>query len=149
MTGGAVMDVAQQKFPGYFDWLNDLSHGEADLVTAIISDFEALVNFASLAPAMVSDIYENALLTRSQRRAQGTFYTPPWLARRMLEMLPIEHVPPDRRSILTQRAGRALCFWRQPPDWTRYNPHKRIPVIVTSTLSVTYAVSIATDLRST
>ncbi|WP_165663100.1 HsdM family class I SAM-dependent methyltransferase [Mycobacteroides abscessus] len=105
VTGGAVMDVAQQKFPGYFDWLNDLSHGEADLVTAIISDFEALVNFASLAPAMVSDIYENALLTRSQRRAQGTFYTPPWLARRMLEMLPIEHVPPDRRSILDPACG--------------------------------------------
>lgn len=102
---GSLVTVAQNRFPGYFDWIGQLDKPDRDVLNEIIGQLRSAVNFSSLEPSMVSDVYEEALVTPAQRRTQGTYYTPPALARQMIEMLPIEALPPKNRSILDPACG--------------------------------------------
>ena len=102
---GSLVSTAQTKFPGYFDWIGQLDLPDRILLDEIIARLSSVVNFSSLEPAMVSDVYEEALVSPSQRRAQGTYYTPRSLARQMVEMVPVETLPPENRSILDPACG--------------------------------------------
>ncbi len=102
---GSLVATAQTTFPGYFDWIGQLDLLDRVLLSEIIDQLRSEVNFSSLEPAMVSDVYEEALVTPSQRRVQGTYYTPRALARQMLEMIPVETLPPENRSILDPACG--------------------------------------------
>lgn len=100
-----LIDVAQQRYPGYFDWLNQLSPACIETFDSIVRAIGTRVNFAGLEPAMVSDVYEQALVTHSQRREQGTYYTPPAVAKQLLEMVPVETIRPRDRFILDPACG--------------------------------------------
>ncbi|WNM29076.1 N-6 DNA methylase [Streptomyces sp. Li-HN-5-11] len=100
-----LIDVAQQRYPGYFDWLNHFSPTGIETFDSIVREIGDRVNFAGLEPAMVSDVYEQALVTHSQRREQGTYYTPPAVAKQLLEMVPIETIHPQNRFILDPACG--------------------------------------------
>jgi hypothetical protein len=102
---GSLIDIAQQRFPGYFDWLSTLTEGQFDVFSSLVDSFRSDINFAGLEPAMVSDVYEQALFTKLQRREQGTYYTPPQLAEQIFSVIPIEGVEPERRLILDPACG--------------------------------------------
>lgn len=102
---GALIDIAQQRYPGYFQWLNDLNANDWSSFTNLVVNLGASINFASLEPAMVSDVYEQALVNKFARRERGTFYTPPQLARQMLDVIPLEHLEPSRRTVLDPACG--------------------------------------------
>jgi len=102
---GALIDTAQQRFSNYFSWLSDLTEQQSSLFSNLVSSLGSNINFAALEPAMVADVYEQALFTKLQRREQGTYYTPPQLADQILKVIPLEHLEPDRRLILDPACG--------------------------------------------
>lgn len=104
-SAGSLIDIAQQRFPGYFDWLSDLTSSQFQLFSSLVDNLRSNINFAGLEPAMVADVYEQALFTKLQRREQGTYYTPPQLAEQILNVIPLEHLEPDRRQILDPACG--------------------------------------------
>lgn len=111
-TGGAgvLVDVVQQRFPGYFDWLTRLSPEELETFAYLVDGPFSGVGFASLEPAMISSVYENVLRSRAQRSAHGTFYTPPELAQQMLRVVPFEILNPDHRYVLDPACGSATML---------------------------------------
>jgi N-6 DNA Methylase len=105
VSGAAVIDVAQQRFPGYFSWLNRLDPRSTRLLEDLVATLGSDLNFASLEPAMISDVYEQALLSVAARRSQGSYYSPPALAQRLLDAIPIESIPPPERYVLDPACG--------------------------------------------
>lgn len=105
LTGGALIDAAQQRFPSYFGWMDNLHDRHRRIIEYLANDMSESINFAGLEPAMVSDVYEQAMLDDAQRRNQGSYYTPPALARAMLDSLPFETIPPEDRYILDPACG--------------------------------------------
>lgn len=105
LQGGALIDVATNRFAGYFDWLGDLSSREQETFDEIVRDLSSNLNLAALEPAMVSDVYEQVLTTKATRREQGTFYTPPALARQILRVIPFEYLPDGKRYVLDPACG--------------------------------------------
>ena len=101
----SLISHVERNFQGYFGWISTLDARDADVLRRLIDELRSNVNFSSLEPSMVSDVYEQALVTPIQRRAQGTYYTPPPLAHQLLEMVPIESLPPNQRSILDPACG--------------------------------------------
>lgn len=102
---GVLIDVAQQRFPSYFHWLDNLVSEDWHTVEVLIRNLGTNINFASLEPAMVSDVYEQALVTKLTRRRRGTFYTPPQLAQQMMNVIPFEHIEPSERHVLDPSCG--------------------------------------------
>jgi hypothetical protein len=63
------------------------------------------LNFQTLDPALLGDVYERAVLIPAKRLSLGVYYTPPEIGRRMLDQLPIEQVEPDKRRFLDPSCG--------------------------------------------
>jgi hypothetical protein len=101
----ALIDIAQQKYHGYFDWLSRLNQSKFDTFSKVVDFLNAEVNFAGLEPSMVSHIYEEVLVMQGRRREQGIYYTPPQLAEQMLSPKPA--APTRRCSTTRSRASTA------------------------------------------
>ena len=127
----SLISHVENDFHGYFGWVSTLDIRDARVLRRLIDELRSEVNFSSLEPSMVSDVYEQALVTPTQRRAQGTYYTPPPLAHQLLEMVPIESLPPNHRSILDPAcgsgtlllAGSARLEQLQPPATSLIDMH--------------------------
>lgn len=63
------------------------------------------LNFRTLDPALLGDVYERAVLIPAKRLALGAYYTPPEIGRRMLDQIPLEQVEPDQRRFLDPSCG--------------------------------------------
>jgi SAM-dependent methyltransferase len=127
LQGGAVVDIAAQRFPSYFSWLNDISEIDREALDQVVRHLSGQVNFASLEPSMVSDVYERALISTSRRREQGTYYTPPELARQILQVVPIEALEPSRRSILDPACGSGTLLLAASSRLEQLQPFKAGP----------------------
>jgi hypothetical protein len=124
---GPLIDIAQQRFPGYFDWLSTLTSEQFDAFSRLVDNLGSSINFAGLEPAMVSDVYEQALFTKMQRREQGTYYTPPQLAEQIFKVIPIEHLEPDRRLILDPACGSGTMLLAGAKRLTQIQPQRVDP----------------------
>lgn len=105
VSPGAMIDIALQRYPTYFGWLQELTERERTAFTNLIRNLSTNINFAALEPAMVSDVYEQALVTKLARRNRGTFYTPPGLANQMMSAIPFESIDPGQRMVLDPACG--------------------------------------------
>jgi predicted RNA methylase len=105
LTGPALMESARVRFPAYFGWLDSVSAVEFDALDALINDLEQGLDYRGLDPAIVSDVYERAVIDHTTRKEFGVFYTPPELARRMAAVLPFEEVPPEERVVVDLACG--------------------------------------------
>ena len=101
----ALVDAAEGRFPGYFSWIPKISQRERRQLDQLVDHIGEAVNFANLEPAMVSGVYEDALVTAARRREQGTYYTPTRLAHQLAQTIPFEHIPPDQRFVLDPTCG--------------------------------------------
>lgn len=104
-ASGAVLTNAAARFPGYFDWVEHLPEREQRTLELVVSELARDITYASLDPAIVSHVYEAALVTEASRRDLGIYYTPPDLARAVLRHLPIEDLPPDARTVMDPACG--------------------------------------------
>lgn len=100
-----VIAAAQQAYPRQFAWVDGLSAGDSERLARAMESVGENVNFSALDPALVSDVYENAIVSDAQRARLGAYYTPPLLASRVLEALPIEELDPERRHTIDLACG--------------------------------------------
>ena len=99
-----VLSRAMVAHPQQFSWLTTVSPTERDLVEGIIDSFEGL-DFTTVEPMLLSELYESRLMDDAVRKKLGTHYTPIGLARRLLSWLPIESVDPDNRVFYDPTCG--------------------------------------------
>ncbi|MGH8625625.1 MAG: N-6 DNA methylase [Gammaproteobacteria bacterium] len=105
LSPAALADMSQQRYSGYFRWLQAATTHEHRTLEAIISALGDDVNYRSLDPRVLASVYENSLVTDAHRKTLGTHYTPSGLARLMLQTLPIESLRPDSRLVLDPTCG--------------------------------------------
>lgn len=105
LTSSALADASQQRHSQYFGWLQRATDPERETFEAIIRVLGESVNYASLDPRILASVYESSLVTDAHRKALGTHYTPPGLARRMLEALPVESIRPESRLVMDPTCG--------------------------------------------
>lgn len=104
-TAASLADASQQRLGKYFSWLQETTDLERATFEVLIDELGRDINYVSLDPRVLSHVYETSLVSDASRRQLGTFYTPPGLARRMLEALPIETLPPQSLSALDPTCG--------------------------------------------
>lgn len=74
------------------------------------------VDFTSLDTTILGDVYEGTFLKDETRRHLGAYYTPPALARKMLESVPLEEIEPSLRTTLDLTCGSGtllLAAWER------------------------------------
>lgn len=98
-----LIKKAQSIFPHYFNE-SFLLRKYAD---ATRQAFELLstINYAGFVPDMLGDLYAVAY-EQIERKKRGTYDTPLYLARRIWENIPVEHLPPHERVFAD-----ATCGW--------------------------------------
>jgi N-6 DNA Methylase len=100
-----VISVNFQEFAQWRAGLRGIQHTAFEVPLNILGTD---VDYSGLEPSLASEVYETALLPkpRSRKRTRaGIFYTPPELAKRLIDLLPIEELPPDRRNVLDPTCG--------------------------------------------
>jgi hypothetical protein len=98
-------DVARSQYPTYFSWLSDLTERECEVLGEVRGVLREDLNYEPLDATVVSGVYEQVMADRPERKRLGIFYTPPWLARRVMERVPIEDIPPDDRLVCDPACG--------------------------------------------
>jgi hypothetical protein len=77
------------------------------------------VRFDGLDATILGDVYEGTFLHKQTRQRLGAYYTPPAVARRMLQAVPVEDFPPEERSALDLTCGSGtllLATWNRFAD---------------------------------
>lgn len=128
-SGVELLTHAQQRFPG-FDWLVDTALVTKEQMAMLLQILGEGVNYQGLDPSVVSRVYEHAVVTRAHRLALGIYYTPPELARRIVDHVPFEEIPPEDRRVLDPACGSGTLLLAAhdrlteltPPTW---GPHER------------------------
>ncbi len=105
IAASAVLATAGSRFPKQFSWMTDLSPEDRIAILDLIGVLGSDVNYASLDPAIVSHVYEEAVVSEAVRARLGVHYTPLDLARRITDALPFEKFPPHERSVLDLACG--------------------------------------------
>jgi SAM-dependent methyltransferase len=103
--GLRLFEQARERFPGYFDWVQRPSSVTQDELINVLSTLGDGVNYEGLDPSVVSEVYETAVVSQSDRLQLGIFYTPPDLARQIALHVPFEAVAPDERIVLDPACG--------------------------------------------
>ncbi|MGB2695564.1 MAG: N-6 DNA methylase [Dehalococcoidia bacterium] len=63
------------------------------------------LKFDSLDATILGDVYEGTFLQDATRQRLGAYYTPPAIARKMLESIPVEELEPVDRTVLDLTCG--------------------------------------------
>ena len=95
---------SEARYPQYFNVkaLNGIGYDVAQVA------FETLrhnVTFRSFTNEMLGYFYEHALVDPTLRKNLGVYYTPRPIAKRILERLPIEDIPPSDRVVFDGSCG--------------------------------------------
>ena len=91
--------------PATFDWWESSALAERSVLTALVERLGQRIDYRSLDPSILSQVYEEALVDDDERKRLGIHYTPPSLARRLLTDLPVETVAPSDRHVLDPCCG--------------------------------------------
>ena len=108
-----VIEAASSEFQSYFSWVSDLSQLETNVLDEAIITLGHDINYRGLDPAIVSDVYEHAVIDTATRKRLGIFYTPPELARRIAAEVPFEELSPDNRVVVDPACGPTLLLAAQ------------------------------------
>lgn len=125
-----------KRFPRNFEWLGTLKAQDRRLLFAVLHELGEWIDYTSLDPATLSEVYESALVADEERASLGIHYTPPGLARRLLAELPVEVVPPEQRHVLDPACGSGTLLVAahdrlralQPTGWAEEQRHEDLRV---------------------
>lgn len=104
-SASEALALAQASYPKFFGWTSEI---DTDAQRALLSVAEVLqrdVNFASVDPTVISEIYESAFVDSETRARLGIHYTPLELARQVMRHLPFEELAPEDRTVLDPACG--------------------------------------------
>jgi hypothetical protein len=104
-SGFDLLADATRLYPDYFQSIEPALRREGIDLPYILDILGSDINYEALDPRIVGQVYEEAIVDEDERLRSGIFHTPPELAKSILQHLPIEQVPPDRRVILDPACG--------------------------------------------
>jgi hypothetical protein len=104
-SGIDLFRQAEQLFPNYFESLSPTFRHDEGMTSEVLDVLGEGINYEALDPRIVSLVYEEAIVDQSERLNSGIFYTPPELANRVLQHVPIEVLEPDARVVLDPACG--------------------------------------------
>ncbi|MCQ3812241.1 MAG: SAM-dependent methyltransferase [Acidimicrobiia bacterium] len=133
---GEVVSKAAVKHPETFGWLRSASPAELRVLNDLTDQLGQGIDYRSMDPAILSLVYEQALVDDEDRRELGIHYTPPELAARMLDNLPVEFIDPQHRHVLDPACGSGSLLVAaherlhklQPQDWSVAKRHQDLKV---------------------
>lgn len=119
-----------------FDWLKKALGVDKRVFRSLVDKMGDGINYQSLDPTILSHVYEEALVDADDRKRLGIYYTPPELANRLLNDLPVELVPPEERHVLDPTCGSGTLLVAahdrlrdlQPASWTDDDRHGDLAV---------------------
>jgi N-6 DNA Methylase len=125
-----------EEHPSMFGWFADSSPQERSVLEALVKQLGDGIDYRSLDPSILSEVYEQALVNDDDRRRLGIHYTPPALARRLLTDLPVETVAPEDRHVLDPSCGSGTLLIAahdrlrdlQPSNWAEEERHRDLAV---------------------
>jgi SAM-dependent methyltransferase len=146
-----LVDEAAQQFPSTYAWYNQTTQFERELLVGLIQQLGEGIDYKSLDPTVLSRVYEEALVYEDDRGQLGIHYTPPLLAKRLLQELPVELVPPDKRNVLDPACGSGTMLIAahdrlrdlQPKNWSEGQRHQDLAVHLRGIDIDPFAVEIA------
>ena len=119
----AAIDAAATKHPAAFKWLEDASDSEQRILRDLTYKLGLGIDYRSMAPAILSQVYEQALVDDDIQHELGIYYTPPALAARMLDSLPVELIDPKDRYVLDPACGSGTLLVAAHDRLSRLQPH--------------------------
>ena len=146
-----LREILLANFREFAQWQRQLRGVELDAYQASLDILGTDIDYSSLEPSLASEVYETALLPKpgSKSRA-GIFYTPPELARRLVDLLPIEELPLDRRNVLDPTCGSGTLLLAAHDRLVQIDPesdavhvHQRLLNSISGWDSDPFAVNIA------
>lgn len=128
--------TAASMHPETFDWLWSASPAEVGILDDLTDQLGQSIDYRSMDPAILSLVYEQALVDDEDRRRLGIHYTPPELAARMLDSLPVEFIDPQHRHVLDPACGSGSLLVAaherlhklQPQNWSAAVRHQDLKV---------------------
>jgi hypothetical protein len=134
-TETLIRRIVRQE-PKTFSWLFEASARERSVFTELVHQLGQHIDYESLDPAILSHVYEQSLVDDDDRRQLGIHYTPPLLATRLLQELPVETVAPEHRHVLDPCCGSGTLLVAahdrlrslQPPNMQEDERHRELAV---------------------
>ena len=131
-----VIEWAAMRHPTTFEWLGTASDNEQRVLRELTDQLGRSINYRSMDPGILSQVYEQALVDEDERRRLGIHYTPPDLAARILASLPVELIDPGDRYVLDPACGSGSLlvaaherlYKLQPANWSLDARHQDLRV---------------------
>lgn len=132
----SLVERAVAEHPTTFAWIDNATRIERSVLESLVDRLGAGINYQSLDPAILSHVYEQALVDDDDRKQLGIHYTPPGLAMRLLKDLPVELIAPDDRHVLDPACGSGTLLVAahdrlrelQPQHWSDDTRHADLAV---------------------
>ncbi len=123
-------------FPSTYGWYNETTSLERNVLSSLIDALGEHIDYSSFDPAILIQVYEEAPVSAGDRSSLGIHYTPPRLANKILQNLPVELLPPEKRTVLDPACGSGTLLVAahdrlrdlQPKDWTIDQRHADVAV---------------------
>lgn len=136
LTTDALIGQVTRDHPTTFAWLTESSPEERAALQELVAGLGEGIDYQSLDPTILSQVYEQALVDDDDRRQLGIHYTPPRLALRLLRDLPVEIVEPKDRTVLDPSCGSGTLLIAahdrlrdlQPSNWAEETRHNDLAV---------------------
>jgi predicted RNA methylase len=135
-SASSLLAHASSQFPAIYSWLPEASEIEKEVLAHLIEGLGRGIDYASLDPVILSQVYGEALVTADDRQELGIHYTPPRLANRILEYMPVELIEPENRHVLDPACGSGTLLVAahdrlrelQPENWNLNQQHSDLAV---------------------
>ena len=127
---------ASSQFPAIYSWLPNSSDREKEVLAHLIEGLGRGIDYEGFDPVILSQVYGEALVTDDDRQDLGIHYTPPRLANKILEYMPVELIEPVNRHVLDPACGSGTLLVAahdrlrelQPDSWNLDQQHSDLAV---------------------
>ena len=147
----SLLSRTSSQFPAIYSWLPGATRREKEILEHLIDGLGRGIDYASLDPVILSQVYGEALVTADDRQNLGIHYTPPRLANTILEYMPVELIEPEGRYVLDPACGSGTLLVAahdrlralQPDNWNLDQQHSDLAVRLQGIDIDPFAVEIA------
>src|SRR6185312_10470656 len=94
-SASSLLTHASNQFPAIYSWLRESSGSEKQILERLIDGLGRGIDYEGLDRVILSQVYGEALVNDDDRYDLGIHYTPPRLANKILEYMPVELIAPE------------------------------------------------------